>query len=1295
MRLIPWHSLFVLLFSIFIHSALPAQTPRLFPDFLARYPAGDTNASNPISATEGPKTLVAADLNGDGRADVIAGNLDGSISVLLGQTNRTLSEQILQPATNFLARASLRALAVADFNRDGKLDVAAADIASNNVVVLLGNGDGTLRQFWALQVGPARTLTTADFDHDGKADLLVACGPPDCEWWCEWCGQTNRFVGALRGKGDGTFENPRYLLGPMPQSCFYDVAAADVNQDGHPDALVLDFYRSFFPVFTQKRVLVFLNDGTGGFATDAPELALTPAGEGPRSITLAYVDEVLTNGVPPPGATLDLLVVNRDSASLDLFLNRGGLDFGAPISFPAGDSPRDVAVGDLDGDGRADLAVVNRNINSVSIFKGLGGGRFLPQLEEYPTGVSPRQIVLADLNGDGVLDAAVNNRVSEDVSIFTGQRGLAGFLLPENYYPAGYTPVSVVAEDFNGDGLPDVASANLRSHDLRVRLNQGGGVLGAETMYPVNNGPGFLVAGDLNKDGKLDLVVSCLGAGHGSGVLSRGSLVTLLGRGDGTFAAPVSSPLGSGVSRPFWLQLGDLSGDGILDLAVGGVNGALLVFKGVGDGTFEPGLAIGLRADGRPLGLAVGDFDRNGRLDIACSRGLVFLNDGQFFAGTNVITTNSVWPGRTKEFFSGNQAWAVEAEDLDNDGILDLMVALTWRRPDPVGVYFGLGDGAFNFPTIYEGPDVGVVALTGRDMDADGVKDIVVGNRCAASSIILKGLGQRTFTYHEIVHTPSVEDIAVADMNRDGRPDIVGAGIGVWVMLNQGTNRLATPRLVQPGFGPERPGLFINEIMALNQRFFVFNGNTPDWIELYNHSATAQSLAGWALARVPVDEAPTVWFFPGSVSIGAESNLVVYCKKKAGGVPGLQAAFDLSAEGETVVLFRPGLIEADRVEFPSLPADVSYARFLDGARFFCYNPAPTPGAPNMRPGNLKPSIERKQPFVGTGATSLGLTGRAFDDVAVAYASVSYRVEGATNFTEIPLNDDGLSGDKEADDGYFGLMLPPLPPGTTVEYYLRVADLEGQENTTPDNPEDATQLHRVTAPAPGSAIRLSELMADNQSGLRDEFGELEDWLELVNTGRSNVCLGGLYLTRDYFERALAWPLPDLCLDPGAHAIVFCDEELFEGPLHVSFKLPRTGDRVFLVDGDTWTIADSLSFGTLPPDTSFGILGSGTEAQLLAWPTPGAANISFPHTQNPDGMAPEVLYRMAPMTESGPSWVTLRWLGNTNGFHRVQFSTNLATWSFSPTDPAHLGQGIHQWSDAAPPAGQCFYRVVVQE
>ncbi len=1216
---------------------------------------------------------------------MIAGNLDGSISILIGRTDNTFLDQILIPATGLLSNSSLRSVVRGDFNGDGNLDIVVGDIARAGVVVLLGGGNGTLLPFSRTPVGPVRAMAVADFNHDDKPDLLVACSPPDCEWCFSTnvIQDTNRFLCILRGNGDGTFAEPQYLLTPGASACFYDVDASDLNGDGHPDATALDSgicYPTGTLVVRSRRLQTFANNGSGDFATNAPDRVLESAGEGPRAFQVAYIDEQLIGGIVPPGATLDLVVVNRDSGSIDVFLNEGGLNFSAPLSFYAGGGPRDVAVGDLDGDGFADLLIVHRFGNEVSAWRGTGGGVFAATPIRIVTGVSPRNIVLGDFNGDGVSDAAVNNRISETISLFIGAPGLTGFLISDNFYPAGITPVSLVAQDFNGDGFPDVATANLRSHDVRVRLNTGDGHLTNETIYPVNYEPAFLAVSDLNGDGHQDLVVTCMGEPGLSG--AGGSLVTLLGRGDGTFDPPLTTTFSNINLRPFWLRLGDLDGDGVPDATIGGTMGDLAVCRGLTNGFFTGGLTL-LTSDGRPLGIAIGDFDNDGWPDIATSRGKIVMNDGHFF-------DRNGWGGRLNFYNAGSQAWAVETDDLDGDGNLDLMVALTFVRPDPIGVYYGFGDGTLTAPTIYAGPDVGVVALAARDMDGDGIKDIVVGNRCAATVIIMRGLGDRSFEYREIINAYSVEDVEVADLNQDNKPDIIGVGVGLWISLNGGTNKLVEPRESALYSIPARTGLFINEIMALNASYQITNSYAPDWIEIYNHSAFTQNLAGWALAQYTADAETNRWFFPTTnvISIPPFGHLVVYCKNKPGTNIGLYANFELSSEGENIALVRPDGTHEDFVNYPPLPEDVAYARLSDGNQFLSYNPSPTLGAANQSPGNLEPTAERKQPYVGPGAMEFGLNARFFDDVAVAYAGLCYRPVGSlADFAELPLSDDGLHGDKLPGDGYYGALLPSFPPGTQLEYWVRVVDNEGQTGSAPKNFEDPAKLYRFVVPPSSPALRLTELVAANNTGLRDERNQLEDWVEIWNSGTSVIDLSGYALSLDYFTRSTAWSFPNgQIIQPNERIVVFCDSDLSQGPLHASFKLLKAGDRMFLIQTNTWTIVDSLSFGAMPNDTSFGVIGTGAMANWLAWPTPGAENIPIPPQCHPNSAAPEMFWR----TADGGQSLAMRWFGPTNGVFLIYSSDDLQAWEPAPPTPTRLGEGLFEWSN--PVSGpRRFYRV----
>jgi hypothetical protein len=285
----------------------------------------------------------------------------------------------------------------------------------------------------------------------------------------------------------------------------------------------------------------------------------------------------------------------------------------------------------------------------------------------------------------------------------------------------------------------------------------------------------------------------------------------------------------------------------------------------------------------------------------------------------------------------------------------------------------------------------------------------------------------------------------------------------------------------------------------------------------------------------------------------------------------------------------------------------------------------------------------------------------------------------------------LHGDKLPGDGYYGAILPALAPGMTLEYFFRAIDLEGQIVTSPVNHDDTAGLYRITVPAPRPALRLSEVVAGNHTGLCDEAGQPADWLEILNTGATLQNLEEVVLFKDYYDQTNAWHFPtNYCLGPGEYCIVFCDDN-HQGPFHANFKLSSDGDRVFLIRTDTnWTIIDSLSFGALPADTSFGVVSNGTVGQLLFWPTPGAPNQALPPVPE-EGQAATMSWRLSGQ-ETQPRMLAFRWMGCTNGTWEVRGSPDLTTWTLAPGLLACVGQGFYEWSVPVVPDSARFYRAI---
>jgi len=1184
-------------------------TTRLFPNLVQRYYTDDPNARNPIGFTEGPKNLAAGDLNGDGLADIVTANLDGSLSVLLARPGGSFSEQLLTPARGLLEKGSLREVELADFNGDGLLDAAAADIARKAVVILNGAGDGRFEPSQLLALGaPARGLAVGDIDKDGFFDLVVIASRPDCEQTRgdhdNACRQGNvplqwaASVWILRGRGDGTL-NPPQLLCPPFCGCLYDVEITDLEGDGFPDILVLDLLSS--------QLRIFKGVGAGAFSVASP-LHIPPGGS--RAFAVGYVDEQWLEGSPPEGATFDLVVADRDRGVLYVFLGEGNGSFGKPITISAGEAPRDIAPADLDGDGYLDLVLTNRNRNTISVLAGLGDGSFRP-VGYWRTGTSPRHVVLADFNGDGAVDAAVNNRISSDVSIFFGSKGVIGFLRPSHEYDTGVTPIALACADFNGDRYPDVVTANLRSADLRVRFNLGDGRFGPETCIPlpVQAGSWILLAVeavDLNSDGNQDLVV-------GGAVLSGGApgvLISLLGLGNGSFAAPAVTRTGLENSRPLWIRPGDMDADGKPDVVMGTTRGQIVLARGNGDGTFAKIVTLPGEPGGRPVCIALADFTGDGLLDIAASNLKLYTNDGSFFGNTYTGGIRSITA-------SGRFVpWYLDCADLDGDGNADIMLALSFDRPDPLGLFFGNGDGTFSKPVIYGAPDRGVVSLDAADLDEDGITDIVVGDRCGASIIVFKGLGNREFVKLPPSQVYSLTAVRVADLNLDGRPDILGVGSdSLWALINGAEEELVVP-IDDSAPLPRREGVIsINEVLPGNRTVDRLGPNevTPDWVELFNGGKTAEDLTGWRL--ICEWEKEEIFPFPEGIVVPPNGYLVLFFGDQPDadtGVPSLYfSSRGLPRSGAKLELVDAEARIVDVVQYSNVPADVSVARVSDGALSFVLNPVPTMGRANSMPENIKPLLSPENVVLSPGGELFAIATLS-DDIAIAFASVVYRVEGQARFVQEVMSDDGMHGDRRPDDGIYGARIQAAP-GSTIEYYFRAVDIEGNVRTKPGDIGNHHDLYHVRVPDPTEGlptVRISEVVASNQTSLETSDGRSPDWIELVNCGNERVCLENVVLTDEIFDKKTWLDLSRVCLAPGERIVILCGGEEGDGLLHAPFHLSASGGEVILLrNGPVPTLLDCLPYPPLAPDAAYGRLECGAKSRLLPGPTPGFPNNEY--------------------------------------------------------------------------------------
>jgi hypothetical protein len=344
----------------------------------------------------------------------------------------------------------------------------------------------------------------------------------------------------------------------------------------------------------------------------------------------------------------DLAVTNANSSTVSVLLGNGDGTFGARTDFGTSASPYSVAIGDFNADGKPDLAVVNQSSRTVSILLGNGDGSFGAKTD-FDTGFSPRSVAIGDFNGDGKLDLAVANYGSHTVSVLLGNGD--GSFAAKTDYRVGYSPMALAAGDLNADGKPDLAVANYHSFTVSVLLGNGDGSFGANTEYAAGVYPWALAIGDLNADGRPDLAVVNIVLCCGNGTAS-----VLLGNGDGTFAA--RTEFGAG-PWPYGVAIADLDRDGKPDLAVQNeADGTVSVLLGNGDGSFGVKTDYGDGLIGG-LSLAVGDLNGDGWPDLVVPDGVdsvfVVLNQLGSTLGAGqepAVTRFALAPARPNPFRS-------------------------------------------------------------------------------------------------------------------------------------------------------------------------------------------------------------------------------------------------------------------------------------------------------------------------------------------------------------------------------------------------------------------------------------------------------------------------------------------------------------------------------------------------------------------------------------------------------------------------------------------------------------------
>ncbi len=346
-----------------------------------------------------------------------------------------------------------QSMATGDFNRDGLLDIVTVNSTSDDVSLLLSNGNGTFRSAVSFGVGKIpMAVAVQDLDGDGILDLVVATSGTD-------------EVVVLKGNAQGLFEQAgRYTTGKGPTF----IALHDVDGNGSDDIITTNSGRfGYYPPFS---VSVLLNKGTGEFGE--PTFYETDGRDGmfPTGVS---VGDLTGDGLPDLAVTWSQPSWRSPNGVISLLANQGQGKFFVKEEIQADMTLSAIAGTDLDDDGRRDLVVTSMFTDTAIPLLQDEEGQFINR-GPIKVGFSPVAVFIRDLNGDKEKDLVVTNRDSNSVSVLLG-RGVATYR-KAGHFNVGGAPSALLVEDFDQDELPDLVTADSNDDAISVLLSGNGGV---------------------------------------------------------------------------------------------------------------------------------------------------------------------------------------------------------------------------------------------------------------------------------------------------------------------------------------------------------------------------------------------------------------------------------------------------------------------------------------------------------------------------------------------------------------------------------------------------------------------------------------------------------------------------------------------------------------------------------------------------------------------------------------------------------------------------------------------------
>ncbi|CAF3705816.1 unnamed protein product [Adineta steineri] len=482
-----------------------------------------------------PNSLKTGDFNNDGQLDIVVANWATNNIIILFGYNYGYFHNIKSYSTGNNSNPTY--IDIADFNNDYQLDTVVVNKGSNNILILLGDKNGSFQNLISYSTGygsKPESLAISDLNNDNNMDIIVA-------------NLYTHNIGIFFGYGNGKFHNmiTYKTEGPMA------ISIADLNNDYNKDIAIANYLGN--------NIAILFGSGNGNFSSiktysigfgslpksilihdfnndQKLDLAITKSGTNEIVILFGFGNEIFLlgksystniNSIPYKLAItdlnndkkLDILVTNFGSNNIGIFFGYDYEYFGGMTTYSTGQNsnPHSIAIADFNQDKQLDIVVANYGTSNIQIFIGFNNGTFNSMIT-YSTEINsaPYCVAVAYLNNDTFIDIVVTNSKTNNIMIFFGL-GNGNFKIGGKY-STGYRshPYTITINDFNNDNINDIALTNSGTSQIYFIYGYYNGTFTNQTLYSLGYGyhPYSIISKDLNNDNYIDIIVLCYDTDH-------------------------------------------------------------------------------------------------------------------------------------------------------------------------------------------------------------------------------------------------------------------------------------------------------------------------------------------------------------------------------------------------------------------------------------------------------------------------------------------------------------------------------------------------------------------------------------------------------------------------------------------------------------------------------------------------------------------------------------------------------------------------------------------------------------